>query len=237
MGGKFEAGHIRGIPLVIDGSFLILIVLWGMPWFRTGSAADMAFGLWLVVGLAGSIILHELGHAWAGQYYGVRTSHLELNGLGGLCYYASSMPMKPFPRIVMLLAGPAANLLLWGLFAGAGHLLTGFKPPSWLPVTGFARLEYLCTMLAWMNGWMLCFNLLPAYPLDGGRTLEAILRLWTHVDRARYIVGWLGLVVTVGCVFSVPLYGLFMLVLVLHLYQANAFVLASSGGPKWKRWS
>ena len=55
-------------------------------------------GLWLVAGLAGSIILHEMGHAWAGRYYGVRTSHIELNGMGGLCIYAGTMPAKPFPR-------------------------------------------------------------------------------------------------------------------------------------------
>ena len=56
-----------------------------LPWLKTGDIRDVTYALLLITGLAGSIVLHELGHALAGRLYGVRTSHMELNGLGGLC--------------------------------------------------------------------------------------------------------------------------------------------------------
>lgn len=237
MGGKFEIGYIRGIPLVVDGSFLILAVLWSMPWLRTGDIGYVCYGLLLVAGLAGSIILHELGHAIAGQRYGVRTSHMELNGLGGLCFYASAVPVAPLPRIVMLLAGPAANLVLWITLGACSHFIGAFEEPAWLPVTGFDRLGDLLESLAQANFWMLCFNLLPAYPLDGGKALEALIRIPSHVDFARYIVGWLGLLIALGCALSMLSQGVFMLVLAHQLFASNAFVLSASGKPPWSRWT
>ena len=83
MGEKYNAGQLRGIPLVIDGSFLLIALLWLVPSLMAGSAANFSFMLYYFAGIAGSIILHELGHAWAGQRYGVATSHIELNACGG----------------------------------------------------------------------------------------------------------------------------------------------------------
>jgi Zn-dependent protease len=235
---KIELGRIRGIRLVVDGTFIVLVVLWGMPWLtRGGSISEILFGIWMIAALAGSIVLHELGHAWAGKYYGISTSHIELNGLGGLCHYDSPMPVEPFPRIVMLLAGPAANLFLWALCSGASTALYGWDAPDWLPLSGFDRLAYFLQLVAHYNWWLLCFNLLPAYPLDGGRTLEALLRYRLDVDRARHIVGWLGLGVMALCLTSLPSIGICTLMIVFCLYENNGFVLASSGRPPWTRWN
>lgn len=236
MDAKFDMGRIRGIPLTVDASFLILIALWSLPYLRTGDVRDVTYAALLIAGLTGSIVLHELGHAIAGRHYGVGTSHIELNGLGGLCHYVIALPVAPWPRIVMLLAGPAANLFLWVGLGAASDLIGALEEPDWLPVTGWDRLENLLWQLAQMNFWMLCFNLLPAYPLDGGRTLEALMRTRTHVDLARHVVGWLGLVVALGCALSMRTQGTFMLVLAFTLYEANAFVLHSSSRPPWSRW-
>ena len=199
----------------------------------------MTYALLLITGLAGSIVLHELGHALAGRLYGVRTSHMELNGLGGLCHYASAIPAAPWPRIVMLLAGPAANLVLWLALDAASVLLMqlGVADLAWLPVSGFDRFSGLLWQLAQANYYMLFFNLLPAYPLDGGRTLEALIRTRTHVDFARTVVGWLGLLIALGCALSMQTQGTFMLVLAFTLFEHNAFVLNSSATPPWRRWN
>ena len=228
MGGKFEIGRIAGLPVFIDLSFIILIVLWGQGYFTSGDTTQMSLGFLVIVGLALSILLHELAHAVAGHQLGVPPSHVELNGFGGLCYWAGPMRPEAWRRIAISLAGPAANLVLWFVFS---QLET-------LAAVRSNRLVFrLVDTLAWANGWMLLFNMLPAFPLDGGKALEALLGKVVSFLTARRIVAGLGMIIAAGCAF----YGLqgstwmFILAFMIGLENYQAFQDASR--PPWQRWN
>ena len=83
MGGQFEIGRIARIPILIDFSFILLIVLWGQSYFTSGNTQMMSAGVIIIIGLAISILIHEFAHAAAGHLFGVRASHVELNASVG----------------------------------------------------------------------------------------------------------------------------------------------------------
>jgi Zn-dependent protease len=226
MGAKFEIGRIAGLPIFIDVTFIILIVLWGERYFTSGSATAMSMGFLLVVGLALSILLHELAHAVVGANLGVRPSHVELNGLGGLCYWASPMRPEAWRRIAISLAGPAANFALYYLFLA----LAG------LPVVAENRfVSSVAHNLAFYN-WLLCmFNLLPAFPLDGGKALEALLGTVLSSGMARMVVGVLGLCVAAYLVYLGINGSIWMLFLAVMIGLANYDAVQSGKNPPWQR--
>ncbi len=235
MGGKFEIGRIRGLPVFIDATFIVLIVLWGQRYFVGGDTKMMSTGFLLIVGLALSILIHELAHAIAGHNLGVAPSHIELNGLGGLCFWAQPMRPEAWRRIAIALVGPFSNLVLYFLF----DFLTGFVDPK------SQRFVYHVTStLAWANWWMFVFNMLPAFPLDGGRAFEALLGKGMTFTAARLVVGVLGLCLAVLCAYvglggTFPYFniggGPWMLVLALMLGFENFMAIQGASNPPWQR--
>ena len=164
--GRVEIFRVGGVPVFLDFLFVLLAVLFSWPYWSGGSDVGMSAGFVLVIGLFVSILLHELGHAWAGRWFGIGTRAIEINGLGGLCYFERSLPAKVLPRTVIGLAGPFANLVLWQAFDTAADLSSG---------AGGGLLAVVLSQLAYANWMLLIFNLLPAFPLDGGKVLEAWL--------------------------------------------------------------
>ncbi len=167
--GQFELFRIGRIPIHLDFWFIALAALWTRPYWSAGLNGNtqlLSAAFVLAVGLFVSILLHELGHAWAGRLFGVETSHIELNGIGGLCHFRRSLPASVLARTVIGLAGPFANLVLWlvfdALFAGTAQM-------------GHGLLTIVLVQLAWINKLMFIYNLLTAFPLDGGKVLEAWL--------------------------------------------------------------
>lgn len=228
MGAKFEIGRIAGLPIFVDVSFLLLAVLFGADYFTSGSATAMSVGFLMVVGLSASILLHELSHAVVGNSLGVRPSHIELNGLGGLCYWASPMRPEAWRRIAISLAGPAANLLLYYAF------MTLASVPA---VTSNRFVLGICINLAYYN-WLLCvFNMLPAFPLDGGKALEALLGAFLSSMNARRIVGVLGLIVAAYLGYLGISGSMWMLLLAVMIGLANYDAVQSAKNPPWQRWN
>lgn len=241
MGGQAVVGRIAGIPIILDFSLIFLVLLWGLPYFTAGNGGAITVGLALILGLTLSILLHELGHAFAGRIFGVETSHIELNGLGGLCYWGSPLPSAALPRIIISAAGPFTNLGLYFLLEGA---VLGLQelPDTVGVVGGLGRLQYVCKVLAYANFALFVFNLLPAHPLDGGKILAALLQIRFGSFLANRIVGMLGLLLAFVCLLGAlgigPLdYGPFMGVLAVLLFLSNAQALDGSGRPPWKRWN
>lgn len=153
--------RIRGIPIRLHSSFLVLaggLVLWQLV--AEGAAAAVT-GLLLGVVVFGSVLLHELGHALAGRGFGLRTRDITLYPFGGVA--AMEVPAtRPTVELIVAVAGPAVNagLALFGL------LLLRLGVP------------FASEVLA-INAMLGIFNLLPAYPMDGGRVLRA---WWTMRD-------------------------------------------------------
>lgn len=226
MGAKFEIGRIWGLPVVIDISFILLMVLWGQGYFVGGDTTRMSLGFLTIVGLALSILLHELAHAVVGYRLGVSPSHVELNGLGGLCFWASPMRPEAWRRIAISLAGPAANLILWFVFSQLETLDS---------IRANRMVFRLFDTLAWVNGWMCLFNLLPAFPLDGGKALEALLGKVTGFLNARRVVAVLGMLIAAGCVYLGVQGSMWMLLLAFLLGLDNYQAFQDASNPPWQR--
>jgi Zn-dependent protease len=221
---RLQLGRIAGIEINLDMMFVLVLLLFTYPYFTRGDTQLMSAGFIIIVGILLSILLHELGHAFAGRLFGARVSHIDLTGLGGVAHFERSLPVSVFARSVIYLAGPAVNLGLWlGLEALIGEAAGMGRPMLALPVA----------VLASVNFVLMCFNLLPAYPLDGGLTLDAWLgRLLGPIWSVR-IVAALGLVVAVGlALYALPT-GIFLLFVALFLVQANWEALQSVRGSRW----
>jgi len=223
MFSRMEMGRIAGIPIFLDMFFVLVLVLFTYPYFTSGNTQMMSAGFIIVIGLLLSILLHELGHAFAGRLFNAHVSHIDLTGIGGVAHFERSLPGSAFARMVIYLAGPAVNLGLWyGLDALAGEMYQG-SPMVALPLA----------VLASANKILLIFNLLPAYPLDGGRTLDALLGAILGGVWSTRIVATLGLMVAAGVVYYALPTNFFMLLIAYFLAQANWEALQSIGG--WRR--
>jgi Zn-dependent protease len=220
----FEIGRIAGIAIYLDMMFVLVLLFFTYPYFTSGNTQMMSAGFIVVVGLLLSILLHELGHAFAGRLFKARVSHIDLTGIGGVAHFERSLPASAFARTVIYLAGPAVNLGLWlGLGALAGEMFQGNSPMVALPLAVLASANYV----------LLIFNLLPAYPLDGGRTLDALLGVVLGPVWSVRVVATLGLIVAAGvALYALPT-GIFMLLIAFFLAQANWEALQSVGG--WRR--
>jgi len=219
-----ELGRIAGIPIYLDMFFVLVLLLFTYPYFTSGNTQLMSAGFIIVAGLLLSILLHELGHAFAGRLFNAHVSHIDLTGIGGVAHFERSLPASALARVVIYLAGPAVNLGLWyGLGALAGEAYQGSSPMVALPLAVLASANYI----------LLIFNLLPAYPLDGGRTLDALLGAVLGGVWATRIVATLGLVVAAGVAYYALPTNFFMLLIAFFLAQANWEALQSIGG--WRR--
>jgi Zn-dependent protease len=220
---RIEIGRIAGIPIHLDMFFVLVLLIFTYPYFTAGSTQAMSAGFVIVIGLLLSILLHELGHAFAGRLFGASVSHIELTGLGGIAQFERSLPRSVFARTVIYLAGPAVNLALWqGLDFLTSEALMSGKSLLALP---FA-------VLASANFFLMVFNLLPAYPLDGGHTLDAWLGAILGSSWATRIVGTLGLLVAAGVAYLALPSAFFLMLVALFLAMANWEALQNAG--RWR---
>lgn len=221
-----EIFRIGRIPIYLDFMFLLLAGLWSQRYWASGDTQMYSAGFVMVIGLFASILLHELGHAWAGRWFGVETRAIELNGIGGICYFERSLPGSVLARTVVGLAGPAANLVLWLVFEAIAVAAAG---------SGSRLPAIVMSQLATANFLLLVYNLLPSHPLDGGKVLEAWLAPLLGPAWSVRVVAVLGFAVCAWLV-SMALPGnVFMLVMAAILAFYNYQALQSVGGIGGRR--
>ena len=212
MNTRMELGRIAGIPIYLDLMFVLIVVVFGYRYFTSGNLQIVSLGLVVVAGVLVSILLHELGHAIAGRLFGVQTREIELTGLGGVARFATALPRSALARSGIFLAGPAVNLVLWlGLEQGASAA-RGIGAPL---------LVNALLTLSMINFYLMAFNLLPAYPLDGGHTLDAWLGALLGPAWSIRVVAVCGLVVCAGLVYLALPTDFWLLLLAFVLFQAN----------------
>lgn len=195
MFGSLKLGRFFGIDTYLHGTF------WLLPLFvlLSGAVAGDVTGAFgqvaLLFALFGCVVLHEIGHALAARYYGVKTRDITLYPIGGVASL-ERMPEKPVQEIVIALAGPAVNFVIAaGLFVGMLGGAVAF--PHTLSL-GSDPLDGFVVRLFEMNVGLLVFNLIPAFPMDGGRVLRAALSLgMPRLDATRVAVA-IGSVLAVG---------------------------------------
>jgi len=182
---SIRLGTIAGIRIEVHVTFLLLLAgvsLLGAA--GPGEALHTALNLLL---LFVCVVLHELGHALAARRFGIRTREIVLLPIGGVARL-ERMPEKPAHEMVVALAGPAVNLVLLTLIGG---VLFGLGAH---PVTVLARAQADSTpeFLLFANFAMIAFNLIPAFPMDGGRVLRALLAMFMPFVRATRIASLVG---------------------------------------------
>jgi Zn-dependent protease len=161
--------RFAGIPIRIHWSLTLVTLIWALFTAVTLGPAVMLVQLLLLIGVFGSVVLHELGHAGAARLYGISTASVTLYPIGGVAAVAR-IPEIPVQELVIAVAGPAVNAVLFTL-ALVAWLATG----SEVLLAGAA-----------INLVMGVFNLIPAFPMDGGRVLRAGLSLLMgHVRASR----------------------------------------------------
>lgn len=187
MSWSFKLGRIFGIPIFIHWTFLILIayLVYGHS-VRGDDLAATAEGVGFVLAIFGCVVLHELGHALAARRYGVQTTDIILLPIGGVARL-QRIPERPSEELVVALAGPAVNLVIAG-----GLFLAGVRVPTDMAPGTFLIAGPFLSRLMFINVFLLLFNLLPAFPMDGGRVLRALLAMvmpYAKATRAAASVG------------------------------------------------
>ncbi|TNF31719.1 MAG: site-2 protease family protein [Deltaproteobacteria bacterium] len=178
MGWSLNIGRLFGIPIKIHFSLFILL---GFLLLASSSAGSGLYGVLIAVLLFGSVTAHELGHALVARRYGVDTKEIVLLPIGGAALLSRN-PDEPKQELLIAIAGPVVSLVLSGL---------AFLAWQAVALTVLADLFFVNLVLG-------LFNLVPAFPMDGGRVLRAGLANWMGNMRATRVAAKLGRLVAVA---------------------------------------
>jgi len=201
MSRSFRLARLAGIDIFVHPTFALLLV-WvavssGLQGRTAGAAAE---GVALMLALFGCIVLHELGHALMARRFGIATKDITLLPIGGMARL-ERMPERPIHEFLVALAGPAVTLLIAVTLFVWLRLSGDWRPLDAISISRGAFVEQV--MVA--NVALLLFNLLPAFPMDGGRVLRAMLAARTDYVSATVRAASIGQ----GIAFLLALVGLF----------------------------
>ena len=191
MRGTIQIGRLLGIPIGVHFSWFVpLVLVLGLlatRFYPEVLPADSAWVHWGLAALTGllfftCIVLHELGHSVVARYFGIPVQSITLFVLGGVAQITRDAK-KPGPELLMALAGPAVSILLGGVFMGLW----------WFMGQGTTAASTMWEWLWIMNLALGIFNMLPAFPMDGGRVLRATLwGVTRNFRRSTRMAVWVG---------------------------------------------
>lgn len=190
---SWKIGRIAGIDLRMHATFTLLLGWVALSALWSGGSVAGAVGAVLFTGAVfATVVLHELGHALMARVFGIPTSEILLLPIGGVAKL-EGMPKNPKQELLVAVAGPAVNVAL-ALGLGALIVVTGTR----VDPSADALAQPLLMRLLGVNVALAVFNLIPAFPLDGGRMLRALLAFRLSPLRATWIAVWFGRVFAVG---------------------------------------
>ena len=192
---NLRLGRVAGIELRMHATFLILLAWIAIADLVAGHGVrGAAAGVLLIVCVFAIVVVHELAHALVARRFGVQTRAITLLPIGGVSSL-ERIPDNPRQELAIALAGPSVNVVLAALLFGV-LALVAHGPVA--PGAGHDAARAFVSQLAWINVGLAVFNLLPAFPMDGGRVLRAALALRMDYDRATRAAARLGRIVAVG---------------------------------------
>lgn len=192
---SFSVGRLFGINLRVHGTFLLLLAWLGIGAFTRTHSAERALSsviFTLIVFLI--VVLHELSHALTARQFGIKTKDIILLPIGGMARM-ERMPEKPAQEALVAFAGPALNLVI-AMILGVGMVVAGV--PLHVVNPEAASWQAMLANLLWVNVGLAVFNLIPAFPMDGGRVLRALLALRGDYVWATRMAARVGQVIAVG---------------------------------------
>ncbi len=177
-GSAYRIATVWGIPIKMHMSWIIILFM--IP-------GTLVFRVAIALGLFASVALHELGHSFVAIHKGCRVREITLMFMGGAAQM-ERIPRRPLDETLMALAGPGVSLILGAVGYFGGRLLAG---------VGLSYAGMIVYILGWINWGLAAFNLLPSFPMDGGRVFRALLTPKVGRLRATFIASRLGKIMAV----------------------------------------
>ena len=184
---SWKVGRLFGIPVYLHTTFLLLMGFILLARWREGGDLVAAIGgVLFILAIFATVVLHELGHALTARRFGIRTKDITLLPIGGIARL-ERMPDVPRHELWVALAGPAVNLGIAAIVYSVSTL-AGSHPVLTLPADAAGTVDRFIAI----NVWLAVFNLIPAFPMDGGRALRALMAERMDYLRATRIAASLG---------------------------------------------
>ncbi len=192
MSWSFPIGRLFGSELRIHVTFFLLLAWVGFAAYSSGGWPAAVENLLFILALFACVVAHEYGHALTARRFGIHTPDITLLPIGGLARL-ERMPENPRQEILVALGGPAVNVVIWLVltFVFGARIDTARLEHGDMAGMGFLA------QLAAVNLFLAVFNLIPAFPMDGGRVFRAVLSLWMDRVTATRIAATAGQVVAV----------------------------------------
>ncbi|HUG17092.1 MAG TPA: site-2 protease family protein [Thermomicrobiales bacterium] len=220
----FKLGSARGVSIRVHPTFGLLLIWVAYQWGVSSGAGlpGMVFGVLVLLAVFGCVLLHELGHAAVAMHYGLKVRDITLLPIGGVAR-VEHMVLKPRAEILIALAGPLVNLIITLVVTPAVLLVAAARHSDHplmillyadeISVAGFLLYIWIANVL------LALFNLLPAFPMDGGRVLRAVITRFTDRFTATRIAVHIGQVFAVALMIAgivagdvlLPLVGIFVI--------------------------
>jgi Zn-dependent protease/CBS domain-containing protein len=198
---QWKLGTIAGIDVYIHATFMLLIAWVGYShWLENQNWSEVFSGILFILALFACVVLHEYGHALTARKYGIKTRDITIYPIGGVARL-ERMPEKPIEELWVALMGPAVNVVIAGGLFAYLYLTSNLVPLSELTIASGSFLERLMII----NVTLMLFNLIPAFPMDGGRVLRALLAMRMDYVKATQIAASIGQ----GLALLFGLFGLF----------------------------
>ncbi|OWY24790.1 site-2 protease family protein [Sphingobacteriales bacterium UPWRP_1] len=205
MGGSLNIGKLAGIKVYVHWTFLILIAYIVFSGFSSGQQAiGIVYNILLVLSVFTCVVLHELGHALAARRYGIGTRDITLLPIGGVASL-ENIPENPKQELVVAIAGPLVNVAIAAILFGVITLFlntTLFAPENIEATLAHLNLNTFVVNLLMVNIMLVAFNAIPAFPMDGGRVLRALLALSMDRTKATRIAASIGQFIAILFVFA-----------------------------------
>lgn len=188
---SWRIGTVAGIGIYVHATFLLILLWAGAVYYReTQSWAGVAWGVFVVMLMFGIVVLHELGHALTARRFDIKTRDITLLPIGGLARL-ERLPDKPIQEFFVAIAGPAVNVVLAIILGGILYLFG--RPEVFVEIDQMTPgVVNLLVTLFWVNIVLAAFNMLPAFPMDGGRVVRSLLALRLDYVQATQIAASIG---------------------------------------------
>ena len=189
---SFKVARVAGIEVKIHVTFLLVLAYFGAVYWQQGGVRGAVEGVGFTLLLFLCVLLHEFGHAFAARAYGIRTPDITLLPIGGVARLVR-MPDKPVQELVVAVAGPAVNVAIALVLVAFMAAKLRMSDLTDIDRAGGGLLENLLAV----NVMLVAFNAIPAFPMDGGRVLRALLAMVMDYTQATLIAARVGQVLAV----------------------------------------
>ncbi len=220
---SFPVGKVFGIPIRVHYTFLLLLAF---IWYAESSIYGPQTGLnsvilWLLIFLC--VLLHELGHSRVAQSYGLSIVSIVLLPIGGVSQI-TDIPKDPIKEVNITIAGPIVNFVIAGLLFAVGKLLD--------PSLAFSQISLqsgnILVDLFWANVMLGVFNIIPAYPMDGGRILRGILAMKRDYVEATRLAADVGKLFAIGFIVFGLFYNWWLILIGIFVFSGATSEMATT---------